>query len=543
GTGGDAATFIVKTPDRQISALGTRFAVDVDEREDRVLVTQGKVKIDGLRQQIHTGQQVILRRGVRAGDVKVQVAPRASHALDWTKDLMAAAEAPLVPESDFAGGALLVEHEGKQARFTLRKYHVDVHIEDGFARTTIDQTYFNHLPQRLEGTFYFPLPPDASISRLAMYVAGKRMEGGMVERNYGREVFESIKYRMQDPALLEWLDGSTFKMRVFPLEGRQEKRIILSYTQRLDSLYGRTSYRFPAGHNLGVVDEWTLKVHVRGHAERPWTCRSHEVTAQRTNGDLTLAAKQTNTRLDRDVVVDLYDAGYEAQMAQSTQFSSTRHEGSEYLMLRHRPLLPSEQKRQRRDWVFLFETSGDRNPLLARVQIDVIRSLLENAEHDDTFSIVTASTKLTRLTEKQTATGPHIEAALAKLEKTHLVGALDLAAALRGVKPITDALIAAGGNPHLVHVGSGIPIMGERDAAKLAALVPEGVRYVGIGVGKRWSRSLMKQAAARSGGYYTQINPDEQIAWRAFDLLSIDIDGNEYWVWQAIRDYYPEELR
>ncbi len=26
---------------------------------------------------------------------------------------------------------------------------------------------------------------------------------------------------------------------------------------------------------------------------------------------------------------------------------------------------------------------------------------------------------------------------------------------------------------------------------------------------------------------------------RAFDLLSIVIDGNEYWVWQAIRDYRP----
>jgi tetratricopeptide (TPR) repeat protein len=515
----DAATFIVNTPDRQVSALGTRFAVDVDEREDRVLVTQGKVKVEGLSEEIHTGQQVTLRRGAPSEGIRVTSAPRASHALAWTKDLMAAAEAPLLPENDFSGGALMVDHEGEKTRFTLRKYHVDVHIEDGFARTTIDQTYFNHLPQRLQGTFYFPLPPDASISRLAMYVAGKRMEGGMLERNRAREVFEAIKYRMQDPALLEWIDGSTFKMRVFPLEGRQEKRIILSYTQRLDSLYGRTSYRFPAGHNLGVVDDWTLKVHVRGHADKPWTCRSHEVVAQRNAGNLTLAAKQTNTRLDHDVVIDLYDAGYQTQLAQSTNFSSTQHENSQYLMLRHRPKLPTEQKRQRRDWVFLFESSGDRNPLLARAQIDVIRGLLENAEHDDTFIIVTASTQLTRLTEKQTATGKNIAAAIAKLEKTHLVGALDLAGALRGLKPITDSLIADG-NPHLVHVGSGVPIMGERDAAKLAAMLPEGVRYVGIGVGKRWSRALMKQAAARTGGYYTQINPDEEIAWRAFDLLA-----------------------
>ena len=84
---------------------------------------------------------------------------------------MAAAESPLVPGSQYAGGALVaVDPNGQEAKLTLRKYHVDVHIEDGFARTTIDQTYFNHDTWRLEGTFYFPLPPDASLSRLAMYV-------------------------------------------------------------------------------------------------------------------------------------------------------------------------------------------------------------------------------------------------------------------------------------------------------------------------------------------------------------------------------------
>ena len=68
---------------------------------------------------------------------------------------------------------------------------MDVHVEDGFARTTIDQTYFNHQNTRLEGTFYFPLPPDASLSRLAMYVDGQRMEGGMAERDYARTVYET----------------------------------------------------------------------------------------------------------------------------------------------------------------------------------------------------------------------------------------------------------------------------------------------------------------------------------------------------------------
>src|SRR5205823_12655954 len=123
-------------------------------------------------------------------------------------------DSAMVPGSNFSGGALVaIDPSGQEARLSLRKYHIDVHVEDGFARTTIDQTYFNNLASRLEGTFYFPLPADASLSRLAMYVDGKLMEGGMAERDYARSVFEQIVYKQKDPALLEWIDGSTFKMR------------------------------------------------------------------------------------------------------------------------------------------------------------------------------------------------------------------------------------------------------------------------------------------------------------------------------------------
>lgn len=80
---------------------------------------------------------------------------------------MVAADAPLLPGNPNRGGALVTrDASGQESRLSLRKLHVDVHIEDGFARTTIDQTYFDHQSGRLEGTFYFPLPPDASLSRL-----------------------------------------------------------------------------------------------------------------------------------------------------------------------------------------------------------------------------------------------------------------------------------------------------------------------------------------------------------------------------------------
>jgi hypothetical protein len=515
----DDSTFLVETPNRKVTALGTRFSVNVSNSSTDVFVVQGKVQLDDLAEPLMAGQRATMQP---AGDAQtaphVSVAPRASHLLDWTESLMAAADSPLVPRSQHAGGALVaVDPDGQKMKLSLRRYHIDVHIEDGFARTTIDQVYFNHLTQRLEGTFHFPLPPDASISRLAMYVGGHLMEGGMVERDYGQHVFESIKYRMLDPALLEWVDGSTFKMRVFPLEGRQEKRIVLSYTQRLDTSYGRTRYRFPAGHSLEKIGHWSLNVRAKNMTPVKWSCDTHRVVAERKGDDLLLKSEATAVLADRDVVIDLNDSQKVA--AEAARFSSARHEGFRYLMVRYRPTLkaPSEKsKRPRRDWVILFERSADRNPLVARAQVDALRALLENVEHQDRFIVLTANTQTTALGKLRSASLTNVRAAMRRLEKTHLVGALDLEKAFRAIAEVSTGLK----NPVVLHCGSGTPVLGDRDESKLRELLPKRCQYVGIGVGKQWNRNFMKQLASRSGGYFTRINPNEPIAWRAFELLA-----------------------
>src|SRR5262249_45153974 len=153
--------------------------------------------------------------------------PHAAQALGWLRDLLIAAESPLVPKSEHSGGALIaVDPNGQEARLELRKFHVDVHIEDGFARTTIDQTYFNHHDSQLEGTFYSPAPPVGPLSVPPIVVEAQLREGGMPERRPAANASEPFLSARRDPALLEWVDGSTFKMRVFPLEPRQEKRVL-----------------------------------------------------------------------------------------------------------------------------------------------------------------------------------------------------------------------------------------------------------------------------------------------------------------------------
>ncbi|HUT61467.1 MAG TPA: VIT domain-containing protein, partial [Phycisphaerae bacterium] len=512
--------FTVRTPQRQITAMGTKFAVRARDAGTSVLVTQGKVKVTGLADLLQAGRQ--LAPAPDGSGERVSPLPRASSELQWTRELMEQSASPMVPVSEYGGGALVaIDPQGQEVKLSLRKFHVDVYVEDGFTRTTIDQTYFNHENRRLEGTFYFPLPPDASLSRLAMYVNGKLMEGGMAERDYARSVYESIVYRQKDPALLEWVDGSTFKMRVFPLEARQEKRIVLSYTQRVADDYGKAEIRFPAGHNMKLVREWSFRARVRNGAEKGpapmmWNCSSHDLTARTEGEDLVLEAGLKNVTPDKDVVLEIEDASGGGASG-AARFAGCVHESYRYLMLRCRPALGVPPQRQRRDWVFLYESGGDRDPLLGRVQIDVIGTILDNAEHDDRFAILTAGTRTSLVTNGfEAATPQNVAEAVRLLEKTHLVGALDLEQAFGAA----GRLLADSQAGHLVHVGSGTPILGQRKQDVLVGMIPNGTKYVGVGVGKRWNRALMKAAAARTGGYYTQINPDENVTWRAFELVS-----------------------
>ena len=557
-----ANTFVVTTPDRYVLADGTKFAVQVEPEGTRLLAVTGDLTVGELNERQPGKPGDVLHAGEMLAPhaVVATTSPRLSHVLDWTRDLMAASEPSLIPASSHDGGALIAfDASGQEAKLNLRKYHVDVHLEDGFARTTIDQTYFNQHPWRLEGTFYFPLPPDASLSRLAMYVDGQLNEGGMVERDYGRTVYERIVAGQRDPALLEWVDGSTFKMRVFPLEGRQEKRLILSYTQRVPTLYGRSQYRFPAGHSLQNVQNWSFHALVKNGADDIALSPTHP-NMKRTvqGGDLVLDDAAENCKVDRDVVLDVTDPSFVAEDKDVVRFARADLDGNEYLMMRYRPQLPAHKKRERRDWIFLYETSADRDPLLARTQIEIIRGMLQHGENEDTFRILAVSDRIHTFPDQMSGmpvapqapggqggatravmpagparmagapqppggpsdsslaiTSDNIVAAIAFLEQTHLVGALDLGLAFR----TAEQSATLSGNPYLIHIGGGYTGMGT-PPDELPKLLSPNAHYIGIGVGKHWNRAFMKQCAEKTGGYYTQINPDESISWRTFDLMA-----------------------
>ena len=148
----------------------------------------------------------------------------------------------------------------------LASHKVNVVIHDGLARTEVEETFENTTARVLEGRYVFPVPPDASVSRLALYVGADLVEGELVERERAARIFKGIvedTVRPRDPALLEWVKGSEVSLKVFPLPAHGTRKIVIAYDQVLSQVSNQVRYVYPLslGQDRAVtIDDLTIDV-------------------------------------------------------------------------------------------------------------------------------------------------------------------------------------------------------------------------------------------------------------------------------------------
>jgi len=128
----------------------------------------------------------------------------------------------------------------KSIRFTTK-------IIDQVAVTHVEQVFENDTPYLLEGSYFFPLPDQVSITEFAMWEGGQRLVGEVRSRSEARRIYDDIVRSRRDPALLEYAGKNLFQASIFPIPPHSEKTIELTYSQVLGSEAGTVSYRYPLG--------------------------------------------------------------------------------------------------------------------------------------------------------------------------------------------------------------------------------------------------------------------------------------------------------
>lgn len=504
--------FVVETEHGRALALGTRFAVRSDIGEVVTSVLRGTVRIetDEAEEMLLAGESGTLRDGA----VSRRAARRLTHEIGWARDALTEDASRSKPAR--RGNLVARDPRGTgEWPLPIRRMKVDVYVEDGIARTTIDQTFFNHVHRQLEGVYSFPLPPDAAVSRLAMYVDGKLMEGGIVERQRGRDVYESIVYQRRDPALLEWMAGNAFRMRVFPLPARTEKRIVLSWTEALPELYGDYDVRVPIPEIDLPVDELEIAVKVADGRRWELSSSSHalETALERGYRVARLSAKQAT--IGDDLALRLHrveGAAPEAELAVD----------GDHVMVRVRPDLPDAPRHAKRRWVVLYDTSASRSPTDLHAQAYFLQRFLNAADENDRLGLVAFdstqrayASSLERVDDIDAAR----MAAFVEHEGREHVGATDLHAAL--TRALELLATEDEGEPHILLLGDGLATAsGEQSGPQLQALLRDRATFVGVAIGDTTDAPLLRGLADATQGLAVQLDPGADLAWEAIELVS-----------------------
>jgi hypothetical protein len=142
-----------------------------------------------------------------------------------------AVDAPLSLTASDGSGLALVSLEAEAV------------VEGPLAFTELSLRFRNPEAREREGRFRIALPAGAAVSRLAMRIDEHWQEAEVVERNKARAAYEDFLHRKQDPALLEKSVGNELSARVFPIQAKADKDLVLSYSQAIAETGG--VYRLP----------------------------------------------------------------------------------------------------------------------------------------------------------------------------------------------------------------------------------------------------------------------------------------------------------
>ena len=505
-------TFVVETARGTIEVLGTRFLVDAESQRTTAAVVRGSVKLssDAGNVLLHAGEEGV----AEAGKIPTRgPAPRLSHLVSWAQ----ATRRKLEHVEPVHHGTLFARQpnvpNAPEEPLPLAKLSVDVVVENQVARVALDQTFYNPAQAELEGMYRFAIPPDAALQRLAMYVDGRLTESAVVERMAARRIYEEQVYRRVDPALLEWAGTGRLALRVYPLHARQDKRLVLAYTQSLARLYDDWTLTVPLPEVDQPVGELGFHIRVKGCANCELTSPSHAITVARTGDDAVVSYTQTNVRAGDSLVLHVRDSRHVPTVASHTDG------GDRYMMVRAAADLSAGPVAYRpRTWVILDDVSASRDAMARRAQSDLVEGFLRELDEDDRVAVVAFDVTARILLPAARVLDVDRAAVRKALADEGDVGATDVGLALDA------ALAQLGGtapdDAMVVYLGDGVITSGTRHLDELRAKIVGKAHFVGVGVGDGPDTQTLDALAAATGGYATTIDLADDVGWRAFDLVA-----------------------
>ena len=409
----------------------------------------------------------------------------------------------------------------------VKRQSVHARIADGVAETEVDQTFFNPSDRPVEGWYWFTVPDGALVTGFSLETNGALIAGEVVEKKEAAAKYEAAVEAAFDPALLEWIDGRSYRARIFPVPALGTRRVVLKYLELAGTADGTLRYLYPMAQTSSTetaIGEFALSVTLESKK------RGLRIS---TLPDARVEDDGHRVTMRRSVYTPRADFQLEAIPAEPpeplrvTRFNAGG-ESADYVMLRYVPDLDwTTVKSGPAEIVLAVDTSASGDEADGQLKAQVAEAILRSLSSEDKFALLTADMAPHVVFPEAegdglaTATPANVARAIERLAERSSGGATDLASIF---DPGLRRLHAAE-QPALVYIGDGRPTSGEIRGLEVVerlrrALEGSRARFFTVSVGSAAHHSLLERLAAVGGGVAFRVDAEEEAVAQALRLSS-----------------------
>ncbi len=432
-------------------------------------------------------------------------------------------------------------------------YHkVDVQIDGQSAVTKIDQSFYNPSNYQLEGFYIFPIPKGAVINNFTMEINDKEIKAELLDSDKARKIYEDIVRQMRDPALLEYSEQNIFKLRIFPIEPRSEKKISISYSQILESDNNLFEYVYPLNtekFSAKPLKNVSVKVDLKSNEQiKNIYCPTHNVEVVNKNDNHSIISYE-ETNIKPDIDFKLYFSKNSSKVGLSLlTYKSGNKDG--YFLLSASPSIKFDKSNiENKDITFILDVSGS----MSGDKLDQAKKALlycvNNLNQGDHFNIIRFSTEAYALfKELKNADKENRNEAKRFIDDLQAIGGTNIEEAFSlAFKNYNES-----NRPHfVVFLTDGKPTIGEMNDEKLVRRILNSnkskSRIFTFGIGDEINTHLLDKLTDATKAWRTYVSDDEDIEIKVSNFydkiqspvlsdLKLDFDNGD------IYQTYPKNL-
>ncbi len=400
----------------------------------------------------------------------------------------------------------------------VEKYSVDTTIENSVATTRVTQVLRNDGRGLAEGDFLYPIPADAAVTGLTLWIDGEPVDGELLDGDAARQTYEEIVRRTLDPALLEFADDGLLRLAVFPIPAGETRRVEIEYRQVLASDGGLVRYRHPLAREHSNVEVELVVARIEiisSDGLKTIYSPTHSVAIDRLDEDSAVVGFEGTGPQDSDLTL-YYSTDAEAVSIDVISYRDG-HEG--WFLLLASPGLVGDESVVPKDVALVLDVSGSMEGEKFSQAQDAARFVLQNLNPNDRFEVLAFSTGVDRFGDGLRPAADS-DAAMDWVTGLSAAGATDIHGALSA----TFDLATPGRPLYVIFLTDGLPTEGLVDTADILESLQrqksETTSVFAFGVGFDVDTILLDSVAQDHHGTSQYVVPGEDINEAVSSLYS-----------------------